>query len=180
MNKVQGSGWVLPQWLEIEKPATGGWGHEYINYLMCYNKWNHIIITPLFFGSLWSLKRWHRASTGEIYVPDNTKVLSVKFYPIEKVKKARYGLLTFSKIYFLLNGYSVPLGIKMIKQKQILEVMWGNIIDISNIWLWPHIKSSHSAPGKSNIRKICGSDAKLQKFRFPQSHRIHISKEHLN
>ena len=33
--------------------------------------------------------------------------------------------ITFSKIYFLLNGYSVPLGIKMIKQKQILEVMWA-------------------------------------------------------
>ena len=31
----------------------------------------------------------------------------------------------FSKIYFLLNGYSVTQGIKMIKQKQILEVMWG-------------------------------------------------------
>ena len=51
-----------------------------------------------------------------------------------------------------------------------------NITDISNIWLWPHIKSSHSAPGKSNIRKICGSDAKLLKFGFPQSHRIHIQR----
>ena len=34
-------------------------------------------------------QRWFRASTGVIVVPDNTKVLSVQFYPIEKVKSAR-------------------------------------------------------------------------------------------
>ena len=105
MNKVQGSGWVLPQWLEIERPATGGWGYDDIQYLLCYDKRNHIIIISIFFGSLWSLKRWHRASTGEIYVPDNTKVLSVKFYPIEKVKKARYGLLTFCQNIFTSSGW---------------------------------------------------------------------------
>ena len=73
--------------------------------LLCYSKWNHIIITPLFCDWFWSLKRWHRASTGEIYVPDNTKVLSVKFYPIEKVKKARYGLLTFCQNIFTSSGW---------------------------------------------------------------------------
>ena len=48
-------------------------------------------------------------------------------------------------------------------------------LDVLDIWVWPHIKFSHSARGKSNIRKICGSDAKLQKFRFPQSHRVDMS-----
>ena len=48
-------------------------------------------------------------------------------------------------------------------------------LDVLDIWVWPHIKSSHSARGKSNIRKICGSDAKLQKFRFPRSHRVDMS-----
>ena len=42
--------------------------------------------------------RWHRASTGEIWVPTNTKWLSVQFYPIENVKSARYYPVHLTKL----------------------------------------------------------------------------------